>query len=119
MNARETEVYSFGRFLLIPRERRLLRGGEPVALPAKAFDLLVLLVRNHGRLVTKEAILQDVWLGVIVEEVNLTVNVSAVRKALAADDGGADWIETVPRHGYRFRGAVRAAIEIPPPQVVA
>src|SRR6266705_2217478 len=112
MNARETEVYSFGPFVLVPRERRLARNGAPVALAAKAFDLLVALVRNHGRLVGKDALLEEVWPGVIVEEVNLTVNVSALRKALGADEGRGDWIETVPRHGYRFRGEVKAGIQI-------
>src|SRR6266705_160352 len=99
MNARETEVYSFGPFVLVPRERRLARNGAPVALAAKAFDLLVALVRNPGRLVGKDALLEEVWPGVIVEEVNLTVNVSALRKALGADEGRGDWIEPVPRHG--------------------
>src|SRR5687768_4670758 len=99
MNAPDVEAYSFGPFVLMPRERQLRRGGAPVALPAKAFDVLLALVRNHGRLVTKEALLQDVWPGVVVEEVNLTVNISAIRKALGVA-GGEDWIETVPRHGY-------------------
>lgn len=114
MNAPETEIYSFGPFILIPRERRLLQAGVPVPLTAKAFDLLVVLVRNHGRLVGKDTLLEEVWPGVIVEEVNLTVNVSAVRKALGANEDGSDWIETVPRHGYRFRREVKAGIQVPP-----
>lgn len=113
MNARETETYSFGPFVLVPQERRLLRAGVPVPLAAKAFDLLVVLVRNHGRLVGKDRLLEEVWPGAVVEEVNLTVNVSAVRKALGAGEGGGDWIETVPRHGYRFRGDVQTGIEFP------
>lgn len=113
MNARETEIYSFGPFVLVPQERRLLQAGVPVPLAAKGFDLLVVLVRNHGRLVAKDRLLEEVWPGVVVEEVNLTVNVSAVRKALGATECGGDWIETVPRHGYRFRGKVKAGIEVP------
>lgn len=115
MNARETELYSFGPFVLIPRERRLLQAGVPVTLAAKAFDLLVVLVRNHGRLVGKDTLLEEVWPGVVVEEVNLTVNISAVRKALGVNESGGDWIETVPRHGYRFCGDVKAGIGVPLP----
>jgi DNA-binding winged helix-turn-helix (wHTH) protein/TolB-like protein/lipoprotein NlpI len=111
MNAPDVEAYSFGPFVMLPRERQLRQGGVPIALAAKAFDVLLALVRNHGRLVTKEALLEEVWPGVVVEEVNLTVNISAIRKALAAG-GSEDWIETVPRHGYRFRGEVRAGMQV-------
>ena len=111
MNAPDVEAYSFGPFVLEPRERRLRRGGVSVPLAAKALDVLIALVRNHGRLVTKEALLGEVWPGLVVEEVNLTVNISAIRKALAAD-GGEDWIETVPRHGYRFRGEVKVGMQV-------
>jgi DNA-binding winged helix-turn-helix (wHTH) protein/TolB-like protein/Tfp pilus assembly protein PilF len=106
MNAPDIEAYSFGRFVLTPRERQLRLDGVPIALAAKAFDVLLVLVRNHGSLVTKEALLEGVWPGVVVDEVNLTVNISAIRKALAAG-GKEEWIETVPRHGYRFRGQVK------------
>jgi DNA-binding winged helix-turn-helix (wHTH) protein/TolB-like protein/lipoprotein NlpI len=109
MNAPDVEAYRFGPFVLEPRERQLRRGGVAVPLTTKAFDVLVALVRNHGRLVTKEALLEEVWPGLVVEEVNLTVNISAIRKALGAH---GDWIETVPRHGYRFRGDVRAGLEV-------
>src|SRR5688500_15187504 len=98
MNAPDVDAYSFGPFVLEPRERQLRRAGVPVALSAKAFDVLLALVRNHGRLVTKEALLEQVWAGVVVEEVTLTVNISTIRKPLAAG-GGEDWIGTVPRHG--------------------
>jgi DNA-binding winged helix-turn-helix (wHTH) protein len=111
MNAPEVEAYRFGPFVLEPRERQLQRGGVAVPLTTKAFDVLVALVRNHGRLVTKEALLAEAWPGVVVEEVNLTVNISAIRKALGAH---GDWIETVPRHGYRFRGDVLAGLEVAP-----
>jgi DNA-binding winged helix-turn-helix (wHTH) protein/TolB-like protein len=109
MNAPDVEAYSFGSFVLEPRERQLCRAGAPVPLAAKAFDVLLALVRNHGRLVTKEALLEEVWPGVVVEEVNLTVNISAIRKALAVG-GSEEWIETVPRHGYRFRADVKAGV---------
>jgi DNA-binding winged helix-turn-helix (wHTH) protein/TolB-like protein/Tfp pilus assembly protein PilF len=111
MNAPDVEAYSFGPFVLVPRERQLRRGSVPIPLAAKAFDVLLALVRNHGRLVTKEALLEEVWPGVVVEEVNLTVNISAIRKALGVG-GSQDWIETVPRHGYRFRGDVKAGMQV-------
>lgn len=97
------QVYRFGDFVLVPRERSLHHRDRPIALTGKAFDLLVALVTQAGHLLTKDELLQKVWPGVVVEEVNLSVNISALRKALAVPGGGQDWIETVPRQGYRFR----------------
>jgi DNA-binding winged helix-turn-helix (wHTH) protein/TolB-like protein/Tfp pilus assembly protein PilF len=99
-------VYRFGPFLLRPGERMLLCDGEPVTLAGKAFDLLVALVSQQGHLLTKDELLRRVWPGVVVEEVNLSVNMSAIRKALACAPEAADWIETVPRQGYRFKAPV-------------
>ena len=107
MNGHETAVYRFGGFLLVPRERVLLHEGEPVALAGKAFDLLVTLVSQAGHLATKDELLRLVWPGLVVEEVNLSVNMSAIRKALACSPEAAAWIETVPRQGYRFKALVR------------
>lgn len=98
---RPHEVYRFGPFLLDVAERQLTREGRPVALRAKVFDTLVALVRRAGHLVTRERLIQDVWPDAIVEEGNLSHNVSALRKALG-DDGGELFIATVPRSGYRF-----------------
>ena len=106
MKGHEGAVYRFGPFLLVPRERRLLHGGESVALAGKPFDLLVALVSQAGHLATKDELLDRVWPGLVVEEVNLTVNMSAIRKALALSPDAADWIETIPRQGYRFMGSV-------------
>ena len=92
--------FQFGDFLLIPRERLLLRENQPVALTGKAFDLLLALVRRSGQLVSKDELLQQVWPDRFVEEVNLSVNISAVRKALAPGD--AALIQTVSKCGYRF-----------------
>ena len=85
---------------LAPEERLLLCGGQPIALTAKAFDLLVTLVRRSGHLVSKDDLLRAVWPDTIVEEVNLTVNISALRKALGR--GAERMIQTVPTRGYRF-----------------
>jgi DNA-binding winged helix-turn-helix (wHTH) protein/tetratricopeptide (TPR) repeat protein len=92
--------FQFGDFLLIPRERFLLRENRPVALTGKAFDLLLALVRRSGQFVSKDELLQEVWPDRFVEEVNLSVNISAVRKALAPGD--AALIQTVSKCGYRF-----------------
>jgi len=106
MNGHDTAVYRFGGFLLVPKERVLLHEGEPVALAGKAFDLLVTLVSQAGHLATKDELLQRVWPGLVVEEVNLSVNMSAIRKALARSSDAAKWIETIPRQGYRFKAPV-------------
>lgn len=110
----ETEIYAFGPFRLDVAERCLQRDGAVVPLRAKLFDTLVVLVRRAGRLVTREELLARVWPDAIVEEGNLSHNVSALRRALG-DGEGATFIETVPRAGYRFVERVeRAAIEEPP-----
>src|SRR6188474_1168599 len=98
---RAREVYRFGPFQLDVTERQLTREGSSIALRAKVFDTLVALVRRAGRLVTREALIQAVWPDAIVEEGNLSHNVSALRKALC-DEGGELFVATVPRSGYRF-----------------
>jgi DNA-binding winged helix-turn-helix (wHTH) protein len=99
--------YQFGSFRLDPAERRLLRENQTVSLPPKSLDLLVLLVENQNRLVTKNQILESVWAGSFVEESNLTVSISGIRRALGERDGGLTFIETVPKAGYRFVAPVR------------
>jgi DNA-binding winged helix-turn-helix (wHTH) protein/Tol biopolymer transport system component len=111
-------IYEFGDFRLDVDGCTLLQNGRPVALTPKAFDTLVLLVENHGRLLEKETMLARLWPGTFVEEANLANNVSLLRKVLG---GSADAIQTVPRRGYRFAGDVKvigeepAPIEEPPP----
>ncbi len=92
-----SSCYRFGSFELQPNERRLLAGGEPVVLGPRAFDLLVALVERPGQLVTKEELLDCVWPNLVVEENNLQVQVSALRKIL-----GQEAIATIPGRGYRF-----------------
>src|SRR6185369_10372373 len=89
----------FGRFELQPRERRLLVDGAPAALGARAFDLLVAMAARPGQLLTKSELLDQVWPGLVVEEANLSVQVSTLRKVLCGD-----LIATVPGRGYRFTG---------------
>ena len=99
----ETKVlYEFGKFRCDPREHLLLCGGEPVSLPPKAFEILVALVQSSGRLLTKDELMQQVWPDSFVEEANLTVNISALRKVLGETSAGTQFIETVPKRGYRF-----------------
>jgi DNA-binding winged helix-turn-helix (wHTH) protein/TolB-like protein len=116
MKAHEQTVFRFGAFVLVPGERLLLRDGKPLPLTGKAFDLLVALVRHAGHLLTKDELLRIVWPGVVVEEVNLSVNVSALRKALGAAPND-EWIQTVPRQGYRFNAAVVASDVATAPQL--
>jgi DNA-binding winged helix-turn-helix (wHTH) protein/pimeloyl-ACP methyl ester carboxylesterase len=109
----DTEVrsaYRFGPFHLDVRERRLSRGGEVIPLRLKVFDTLLVLVENAGRLVTKQELLDTVWPETTVEENNLNHNVSVLRKALGEKATGQQYIETVPRVGYRFAAPVDAAV---------
>src|SRR6185295_8032382 len=99
---RETYTYEFGRFRLIGADRILLREGEPVALTPKVFDILLALVENGGRVVEKDDLMKRVWPNTFVEEGNLTQNISLLRKALGESPDGVQFIETVPRRGYRF-----------------
>ncbi|HVJ54569.1 MAG TPA: winged helix-turn-helix domain-containing protein [Aliidongia sp.] len=89
-----------GRYRLQP-SRGLYAGGVPVVLGAKALDILTALVEAGGSLVTKDELLTQVWPGLVVEEHNIQVHISALRKALGDEAG---WIVTVPRLGYRFVG---------------
>jgi DNA-binding winged helix-turn-helix (wHTH) protein/TolB-like protein len=106
-SAESDTVYEFGPFQLDPREHLLLRDGEPVVLSAKAFDVLLVLVRNNGRLVTKNQLIRMVWPNTFVEEGNLTQNISILRKSLGPTHHGAPYIKTVPKVGYRFAAPVR------------
>jgi pimeloyl-ACP methyl ester carboxylesterase/DNA-binding winged helix-turn-helix (wHTH) protein len=98
--------YQFGPFRLDVRERRLAREGEVIPLRLKVFDTLLVLVENAGRLVTKQQLLATVWPETTVEENNLNHNVSVLRKALGERATGQQYIETVPRVGYRFAAPV-------------
>ncbi len=102
MGQQDNHCYEFGRFRLKVAERVLLREGELVPLTPKVFDILVTLVEHGGQVVAKDDLMKRVWPNTFVEEGNLTQNVSLLRKALGETPGGAQFIETVPRRGYRF-----------------
>src|SRR6187455_2669947 len=102
MSQQESHSYEFGRFRLKTAERVLLREGELVPLTPKVFDILVTLVEHGGQVVAKDDLMKRVWPNTFVEEGNLTQNISLLRKALGESHGGVQFIETVPRRGYRF-----------------
>ena len=102
MSAETRVLYEFGKFRCDPREHLLLCDGKPVSLSPKSFEILLALIRSNGQLVTKDELMQQVWPDSFVEEANLTVNISALRKVLGEGPGGPHYIETVPKRGYRF-----------------
>jgi DNA-binding winged helix-turn-helix (wHTH) protein len=99
-------VFRFGEHVLDIERRQLRRGAEPVALEPQVFDLLVYLLRNRGRVVSKDDLIHGVWGGRIVSDSALTTRINAARKAV--NDNGATQcvIRTVHRKGVRFIGEV-------------
>src|SRR6185295_8264712 len=102
-------LYRFGQFVLDPRRRTLFRADSPVFLTPKAFDVLLFLVQNPNRLVTKEELLQAVWGDTFVEEGNLTQYISHLRKSLEDNSEDTRLIVTIARKGYQFTGNVSVA----------
>ncbi|HYJ92606.1 MAG TPA: winged helix-turn-helix domain-containing protein, partial [Pyrinomonadaceae bacterium] len=94
--------YVFGPFVLDPAEQTLLKDGEPLQITPKSFDLLAALVQDRGHLITKEELLERVWPNSFVEEANLSVKMSELRRVLGEAPNEKQYIETVPRRGYRF-----------------
>src|ERR1041384_2906485 len=107
MNKSKFQIYEFGLFRLDANDHILLRGEEAVHLTEKVFNILLLLVEKSGRLVTKEELMEQVWPDSVVEESNLTVSISALRRALGEREEGGQYIETVSKRGYRFVADVR------------
>ena len=100
-----TVAYELGEFRLDPVARVFTRRDQPIALAPKSFDLLTLLIERRGRVLERGELIRELWPDTIVEEANVTFQVSTLRKALGED--GSKWIETVPKHGYRFTAPVR------------
>ena len=109
MSGNGQSIFEFDGFRLETEERRLSKDGEPVPLTSRTFDLLLALVKSNGHLLTKEELYQSVWADRIVEESNLSVQISAIRKALGESDRGPHYIDTVKGHGYRFVADVKRA----------
>lgn len=103
--------YRFEKFVVDPAERRLWNGSEPVELNGRYFDALTLLISDAGKLVTKDRFLDEVWRGVPVTDEALTQCIKTLRRQLGDDAARPTFIETVPKHGYRFIAPVEREIE--------
>ncbi len=115
MEQQENHSYEFGRFRLDTADRVLFREGEPVPLTPKVYDILITLVEKSGQVVEKDDLMRRVWPTTFVAEGNLTQNISLLRKALGESAGGTQFIETVPRRGYRFVADISLTIPIQKP----
>ncbi|MGE0131555.1 MAG: DPP IV N-terminal domain-containing protein [Blastocatellales bacterium] len=109
MSKQIRQLYEFSPFLLDAGERLLMREGKVVPLPPKVFDTLLALVENSGRILGKDELMQLLWPDTFVEESNLTQNISQLRRALANGIADEQYIETIPKRGYRFAASVRPA----------
>src|SRR5947208_9048132 len=106
MSQQTKQLYEFGAFTLDVEESRLLRGGQPVPLKPKVLETLFALVESSGHVIEKKELMQRLWPDSFVEEANLAVNISQLRKALGDAEDGEHFIETVPKRGYRFAAQV-------------
>jgi predicted ATPase/DNA-binding winged helix-turn-helix (wHTH) protein len=106
-----SKIFTFDDFKVDAERRVLLKNGETVALNSKTFDLLLILVENHGQILSKDELLEKVWEGQFVEENNLTVHISAIRKALGEKKGEPQFIVTIPGKGYKFIAEIRQAAD--------
>jgi DNA-binding winged helix-turn-helix (wHTH) protein/Tol biopolymer transport system component len=111
MSNQERELYEFGPFRLDPGKRLLLRDNQPVPLQLKAFETLLVLVRNSEHVVLKDDLMKAVWPNTFVEESNLAQNIFVLRKTLGATVGDHRYIVTIPGRGYSFSGKVRVVAE--------
>ena len=110
--------YEFGPFRLDPEKHRLVRNGELIHLPPKAMEALTVFVQHPNEVLEREALMQAVWADAFVEDGNLTVAISHLRKALEQNSETAEYIETIPRVGYCFIADVRKVIEEPAPLII-
>ncbi|MCA1615121.1 MAG: winged helix-turn-helix domain-containing protein [Acidobacteria bacterium] len=111
MSEQNHYIYEFGPFRLDARKRRLLRGGEVVPLTSKTFDTLLALVEGCGRVLKKDELLERVWPDAAVEEGNLALNISNLRKALGDNRRRPEYIVTIHGEGYQFVAGVRGTFD--------
>jgi DNA-binding winged helix-turn-helix (wHTH) protein len=111
MSGTVRHFYDFGQFRLDADKHRLLRDGQVMPLSSKAIEALLVLVQNPGKPLEREELMKAVWADTFVEDANLTVAISHLRKALGQNGENSEYIETVPRVGYRFVADVRAVTE--------
>ncbi len=118
MSLSDNDLYEFGNFRLNVREKHLIHGEDKIPLAPKIFAVLLLLLENSGKLVTKEELMNEVWAESFVEESSLTFTVSQLRKILDDDARRPKFIETVAKGGYRFIAEVKKnqceSVEISP-----
>jgi len=107
MSQSPNHLYEFGPYRLDLSERVLWRGEDLLVLPPKVFDTLCMLVKREGAVVSKSELMEAVWSDAFVEESNLSQNIYTLRRTLGVDEQGRQFIETVPRRGYRFAIPVR------------
>ena len=112
MSQSSNKLYEFGAFRLDAAQRVLWHGEEMLALPSKVFDTLWILVTGEGRVVSKSELMDAVWADAFVEESNLSQNIYTLRRTLGVDEQGRQFIETVPRRGYRFAVPVKLIGEV-------
>jgi TolB protein len=112
-NGHQRHCFEFADFRLYPHERLLTKNGKRVALTPRILDLLIVLVEHDGELIAKETLLDSVWEDRFVEEGNLSRAVSTLRKKLGTQSNGSDFIETVPKLGYRFIAPVGEVLNDP------
>jgi DNA-binding winged helix-turn-helix (wHTH) protein/tetratricopeptide (TPR) repeat protein len=110
----QAATYQFGPFRLSLIDRQLFRGETPIPLTPKVFETLVVLVEEAGRLVQKDEFLSRIWPDTVVEEVGLAHNISQLRRALGDGHDAPRFIQTVPKHGYRFVAPVTSVRTAPP-----
>lgn len=113
MTGAARRYYQFGPFRLDPQDRVLLKAGKVVSLHPKAVAVLLLLVENSDRVVTRDEFLEKIWAGTYVGEGSLYVIISLLRNVLGRDGSGNPYIVTVPKRGYRFAAPVEAAEDRP------
>src|SRR5216684_6523317 len=103
-----TTIHKFGPFRLDADSNILFCGAEPTVLGQRAVALLRLLLERAGAPVSKDALIEAAWPGLAIEDSNLTVQIAALRRVFDEAAGGGEWIETMPRRGYRYVGPVVA-----------
>src|SRR5262249_6125458 len=113
-------IYEFGPFAVLLNERRLLCNGAQVSLTHKAFDTLVILVEHSGQVLEKKEMMEKIWPDTFVEEATLAQNIFTLRKVLGENTTGVQYIETIPKRGYRFVAEVKKSyVERPKTQTLA
>src|SRR5262245_37043131 len=112
MSPQSDKTYEFGPFRLALDDRLLMRNGKTIPLTPKAVDVLVCLLEHPGHVVAKDDLMREVWADSFVEEGNVSRTVWMLRQALGDDRNGHRYIQTVPKHGYRFVAKVRVVDEL-------